>query len=60
MPRRRINHTTPKTDRILYKQLNAERLARRQSKTAREQLEYWWHKTEPDERLAFLRWVRIG
>jgi hypothetical protein len=30
----------------------------RKQKTPLEQLQHWWAKTSPDERLAFLRWAR--
>jgi hypothetical protein len=38
----------------------AERVGYRKAKTPLQQLEHWWGKATPDERLAFLRWARTS
>jgi len=46
-------------DRRLFKELDAARTLR-QSKTALAWSHHWWAKLTPDEKLEFLRQVRIG
>lgn len=52
--------TRRKTDRVLLARLAAERDGRRYKGTAIEQLNYWWRQVTPEQRLDFLRRVRIG
>jgi hypothetical protein len=52
--------TRRKTDRALLARLAAEREGRRYKGTAIEQMHFWWAKLSGEERLEFLRKVKIG
>jgi hypothetical protein len=53
----RLNHR-PAADRRLFKQLDRERQLRH-TRTALEQTTYWWTKLSLDEKLEFLRSIRV-
>jgi hypothetical protein len=52
--------TRRKTDRALLARLAAERDGTRYKGSAYEQLLYWWRLVTPEQRLEFLRKVKIG
>jgi len=58
MPRQLV--TRRKTDRVLLARLAAEQNGHRYKGKAIDQLHYWWTQVSPEQRLEFLRKVRIG
>ena len=52
--------TRRQTDRALLARLAAERDGHRFKGTAVEQINYWWERLTAEQRLDFLRRVRIG
>jgi hypothetical protein len=57
MPPPRLNHR-PAANRRLFKELDRDRRIRH-TRSAIQHLEYWWSRVTPEERLQFLRDIRI-